>query len=136
MNPARVAANMLSKTELSAYLSRTPRRCELAYRLKYCLDDGVREELRRFLLIFASGIAADEEWPTERGKTPITNMINLAMDELKDNIPGDNWQVRAKALGVDQKEWCSVWRTKYAEIYRELDDWVNTAYRQVWRMQE
>ncbi len=136
MNPARVGSVMLTKTQLSAYLSRCPRKAELAYRLKYCLDDGVRDELRRELMLFSSGIAATEGWPVERGKHTLEKMAILAMDELRNPVSGDNWQLRAKALGVKKKGWCDVWRTKYAVVFSELNDWTNTAFRQVWRMQE
>lgn len=124
----------LTRAEASAYCQGMPRKWYLAARLKYSLDMSVVGALD--YLVWDAGVvlAVKHKWRVPRGEQFLRRMGWLVLFELlaPERFRSESaWQLRAAFLGVSKSRWFACWAQRYEEVFREVDEWVNRAYRWV-----
>lgn len=129
-NPAILIA-CDSHPEIPAYCSSgMPSHWYYAMRMKYANDDLGWQYLTHELMIVGARMAYRGQWRNFKGK--LRAMAELSLNEMRHPErfrPDSAWQIRCGWMGCHDSEWYRTWRGRYEQIYRELEEWPNRAFR-------
>ena len=131
INPVRIVA-MDNAPELPGLAcAGMPRHWFLAMRLVWARDYSADDWLEWKAWDAAVRLAVRHGWKAPAGEQRLRKLARLALRELAEPGLFVSEQMRYTMSGISETRWYALWKARYELIYRELNEWVNRAWRYI-----